>query len=584
MDEIFEMEFTMKKTIRIIIPIALVLAIILCSAWYLLIYDREFTRDIFVAGARFSENQGNHELATWLYSIAYSHAGNSDDVALELAQQYKDIGNFTKAEYTLSNAIANGGGIDLYIALCKTYVEQDKLLSALDMLNGITDPEIRQQIDEMRPEAPTSLPAPGYYRQYISVTVDAGSNTLYVSDDGECPSVKDTYTEAIPLRGGETNIHAIAVNEKGLVSPMSVLGYTVGGVIELVEFSDPAMENAIRTTLNVTEEKDLYTDDLWTIKTFTVPANAKDYTDLKHMIHLEELTIENGVSGHLSNIASFSELRKLTVKNTDVSQEELGVIGTLPALEELTLTNAGLSGIAPLSSAVSIKILDLSDNTIRNIDAIKGMSALTALNLHSNAVTDVSALSGNTKLTSLDISSNNLTSLSPLSGLSTLTSVNASTNVLTDLGDIGKLKGLKSLFLSSNKLTNVAAIAALTELTELNISTNELADITALSTLNKLTNFDFSGNKITAIPKFSKDCALVTISGSNNQISTLEPLSGLENLNIVNMDYNTEISTVQPLANCPVLIKVNVFATKVTEVTVLTDQSIEVNFNPVQDR
>ena len=62
----------------------------------------------------------------------------------------------------------------------------------------------------------------------------------------------------------------------------------------------------------------------------------------------------------------------------------------------------------------------------------------------------------------------------------------------------------------------------------------------------------------------------------------MKKLEDLTVEDIVDMDYNKEISSVAPLKNCPVLIRVNVYATKVTEVTVLTDQSIEVNFNPVQ--
>ena len=42
----------MKKIVRILIPVVLVLAIVLCLAWYLFIYDREFTRDILLQQAR----------------------------------------------------------------------------------------------------------------------------------------------------------------------------------------------------------------------------------------------------------------------------------------------------------------------------------------------------------------------------------------------------------------------------------------------------------------------------------------------------------------------------------------------------
>ena len=128
----------MKRAIRILIPICIAIAILFCMAWYLMIYDRDFTRDVLLSSARFFENQGNHAISVWLYDLAYNQAEHNDDVAIELAQQYISSGNYSRAEYTLSNAIADGGGIDLYIELCRIYVEQDKLLDAVNMLANIT--------------------------------------------------------------------------------------------------------------------------------------------------------------------------------------------------------------------------------------------------------------------------------------------------------------------------------------------------------------------------------------------------------------------------------------------------------------
>ena len=53
-----------------------------------------------------------------------------------------------------------------------------------------------------------------------------------------------------------------------------------------------------------------------------------------------------------------------------------------------------------------------------------------------------------------------------------------------------------------------------------------------------MTKLDFSYNQVTQLPEFATDCALVTIDGSHNLIKSLEPLSGLEALNGVYMDYN----------------------------------------------
>ena len=573
----------MKKFIRIIIPVILAIAIVLCMAWYLFIYDRTFTRDVLLGFARYSEGQGHHSTAAWFYSLAYSQASDNDAVAIELANQYKSSGNYTKAEYTLSNAIQDGGGIELYIALCKTYVEQDKLLDAVAMLDNVTNPDIKEQLSTLRPKSPSATPDPGFFNQYISVTLTTENGTIYATTDKQYPSTaKNAYAEPIALADGENTIYALTVSDNGLVSPLSIIGYTVGGVIEEMVFADSAVETEVRKLLDAADDEVLYTNDLWTIKSFTVPAKAKSYADLKHMPFLESLRIEKGISDELKILTYLQNLQQLYIVGTAVSQEQLTTVGSLSHLKELTLQNCSLSDIAPLEGAKSLIRLDLSGNTIRNIDALKSMSVLSELYLQQNVLVDVSALAGLTALTKLNISSNAITSLAPISGLTALTWLDAGTNSITELGNISSLSALTYLSLKSNKLTNVTAIGKCNKLIELDISTNQLTDISGIEKLTKLQTFDFSYNQVTKLPPFPNNCALITINGSNNNISNLDPLGGLENLNNVHMDYNKKISSVKPLADCPVLVEVNVYGTKVNNVSVLTNQGIIVNYDPVK--
>lgn len=571
----------MKRAMRILIPILLAIVLVGCLIWYLFVYDTDFTRDLLLSQARYFESHGSHSLSQWFYDRAYAHANQDEDVAIELAEQYKSAGNYTKAEYTLANAIADGGTAKLYIALCKTYVEQDKLLDAVNMLNSISDTAIKAELDARRPAAPAAVQAPGFYTQYISVEIQSEGGTLYVSTDGEYPSVsKDPYTEPITLSGGETTIYAVSVGEDGLVSPLSVFGYTVGGVVEPVAFSDASVEAEIRRILSVSESKVLYTNELWEITAFTMPQDAKSYADLTLLPYLTSLTIENGVSQELMNIAALPVLEELTLVNCHPDEQVLSAIATLPNLERLTLKDCGLSTIEPLAAAQGLRYLDLTENNVRNISAISSMSKLEELLMSSNALTDLSALSGLSSLTRLDVSYNSLTSLAPLSSVRSLTWLDAGNNTISTLGDIGTLVNLSSLSLAHNELSDVAQLASCTALTELNLSNNALTDITSLSTLVNMQTFRFAYNSVTAIPAFPKDCALVTIDGSYNMLTSLEPLAELESLNQVSVDYNEGITSLDSLTYCPNLYLVNAFGTGVTDASALTSQSIIVNFDP----
>ena len=572
----------MKKTLKILIPIVLVLTIILSCCWYLFSYDQEFTRDALVSIARFCENKGYNSTATWFYNCAYAQLGDNDSVAIELAQQYKKSGNYTKAEYTLRNAIQDGGGIDLYIELCAIFVEQDKLLDAVNMLGNITDTSIKEQLEQMRPLAPTSSHESGQYNQYITVSVSATSGTLYVSKDGEYPSIHtDRYIDPIALDEGENRMYAVCVADNGLVSPLSVFGYTIGGIIKPVTFADPAVETLVRELLMIEAPTVINTNDLWKIKEFTVPANAKDYSDIALMTYLEKLTIEKAASSQLTKLSGLSELIELRINDSDLSHDELTAIGNLPKLKLLTLSDCGLSAITPLAKATQLEYLDLSSNAVRNLEPLNQLTNLKELHLQHNAVESLSGLSSLKALTTLDVSYNALTSLDGIFALNTLTYLNAEHTAITQVTGIGTLSALQDLNLKANKLSDISETAACVELRTLNIAENSITDITKLNQLVLLETLNFSMNSVTTIPTWSKNCALVTIDGSNNKIKSLEPLSGLKSLNKVYMDYNADISSVNELAKCPLLVEVNVYGTKVKSVSELTKQSVIVNYNPV---
>ena len=572
----------MNKIIRTILPIFLALVIILCTAWYLFVYDRPFTIDILLSCARHSESQGNHEIATWLYNLAYSQANDDDSIAIELADQYKASGNYTKAEYTLVNAIADGGGAELYIALSKTYVEQDKLLDAVTMLNQISNKEIKKTLESMRPKAPTVTPDAGFYRQYIPVTVKADTSMLYVTVDGSYPSTQNPDSNhTINLVDGINTISAIAVADNGLVSPLSKFEFTVGGVIKEVQFVDKAVELEVRRILSLSEDQPIFTNQIWTILDFVMPTDAASYADLLHFSYLEKLVIEDGIPTHIPYLKGLVGLKELKICDTGISSGDLAVISALPELEKLTLQNCNLSNIDPLTTAKKLRYLDLDNNILRNIDALSQMVQLTELYLQRNALVDLSALSSLTNITKLNVSANALTSLSPIAALSKLTDLDASTNTITSLENLSNLSSLTNLNLAHNHLTDISALSTCTALTELNVSNNMVESVDCIISLNNLMYVDFSFNKVKTLPKLVNS-PLVSVNGANNQISNIDNLAALKQLNTVNMDYNASLKSITALADCRNLVQVNVYGTKVTNVTALTNNGIIVNYNPVQ--
>lgn len=570
----------MKKMTRIMVPLLLVLLIIASIGWYLFVYDRDFTRDTLLSQARFHDLHGNSRISAMCYNMAYSFSNHDENVAIELADQYKADGNYTKAEYTLTTAINDEPTPELYIALSKTYVEQDKLLDAVNMLDNISDAKIKAQLQAQRPSAPAANHEPGYYSQYMDVYLTSSAGTIYYTTNGEYPSTADeAYAAPISLPAGETTIYTISVDTNGLVSPLTVLGYTITGVIEEVTFTDPAMETAIRTLISADAEDTVYTNELWEITEFTVPEGVVNFGDLSLMPYLTKLTIQNQQIDSLTCLSSLSKLKTLDLTGSRFPVDELNVLAGLPSLSDLTIAECNISTIEGLNGAQSLRYLDLNSNTVRNLDALNTMTTLTNLNLNHNAVTDLSALANLGSLERLEISYNAVTTLTPLASCVKLTSLNADNNQLTNLDGISNLTLLTNLSVDYNDLTDVSSLAGLTALTNLSIASNKITDISSLAALTKLEIFDFSSNQIEALPVWPDGCALQTIDGSYNALTSIDSLKNMQSLAYVYMDYNV-LTNIDAIADCFCLVQVNVFGNEISDVSKLRDHDIIVNYDP----
>lgn len=570
----------MKKLIHFLVPLLLVILVIVSIGWYLFVYDRAFTRDILLQQARNNDLKGNTSLSSWFYNMAYSFSGQDENVAIELANQYKASGNYTKAEVTLSKAIRDGATKELYTALCKTYVEQDKLLDAVSMLANIPDASIKAELEAMRPTAPEADYPSGYYSQYISVALSSSEGTLYYTTDGDYPSIADApYSAPIELPLGETQIYAISVGDNGLVSPVTILGYTIGGVIEPAFFMDTSMEQAIRTALGYDADHVLYTNDLWQITELEVPTEATTLEDLSYLTYLESLTVSGRNMSNLQNFEGLTHLKKLNLSGCRFPAESLATIAELPQLTELNISNCGLSTLSGLEKATSLKILNAGNNTIRNLEPLSGMGQLTELYLQHNAVTDLTVVGSLSNLSVLDVSYNALNSIAPLSGSIRLTKLNAANNQISDVSTASSLPILEELQLDYNSLSDISGLSGCTNLTTLTVSNNQITDLSAIAGLSKLQKLNFSYNSVSALPEFSGDSAMQVIDGSYNALESIDSIAKMADISYVYMDYN-KLTSVDALADCFHLVQINVYGNAIPSVSALTEHDILVNYDP----
>jgi len=554
----------MKKALKILIPVILVIAILVTACWFFLFYNRTLTVDLLLNGAVSMSSRGRYERAVTYYDLAWKLMPNDIDIPLNLAETYVAADNFTKAEYTLVSAISsNPDQAELYEALCRTYVAQDKLLDAVQMLDRITVPEVKEYLDALRPAAPAVLPESGYYTEYIEVQVQSPEDRVYVTTDGEYPSSdNDLYTDTLTMPSGESTIIALAVNDQGLVSTASVSGYTIGGVVEPVTLNDAAINEAVRQLLGLNASDTIMSDDLWSVTALQLPESVEDLSDLTHFTGLRSLSIQNVSGMDMSILAQMVSLQGLDLSGCTISSNTLEAIGSLTELRTLILDSCALTDISQFSSLTKIVDLDLSNNSITDISVLSLMLDLESVSLTNNPLESIAGLTTCSALKHVAITNCGITSIGPLAEKGELLSIHAANNQISDLTPLEHCTKLETLVVSNNLIENISV----------------------LGSLHDLKTFDGSTNTITAIPDFDEEkSTLVRFSANYNQIEDLSGLSGIDSLNYVELDYNL-ISDIHPLIDNYNLVKVDVWDNPIPDVAEaikpFEESSIIVNYNP----
>ncbi len=557
----------------------LVLALLCGVVWYFLSFNPSLTAGLLANWGAASYKNGNTDWAIRCYSWANKLDPEDQDISMTLAGIYEDQGNYTKTEYTLVNAISKGGDEQVYRELCRIFVAQDKLLDAVEMLDHIADPGIYEALSAQRPAAPGTDAAPGTYNQYISVSL-MGSGELYYATGADYPTTANPYSSSIPLELGENTVSALCVGDNGLVSPLSVFSYTIGGVVETVKLNDPALDTYVRELLGRSSTTyELTTADLWSIEEMVIPAGVVDFSQMGYFTGLLRLTIEGRKDLDISFLSQMPKLSCLNLKGCTLDPQQLSVIAGLSYLQELNISGCGLSTLAGLSGMSTLVTLDASVNSISDLSPLMGNNGLTTVHLQHNALSSFGALEGLKELTELDLSNNSISDFSSVATCQKLERLNISNNLLAGFSGISRLTMLKELDASHNKLVEISGIGDCMSLEKVNISNNLLTVMDELAVLPKLSELDLSYNDIVIIPDFPDSSVLATFNGCHNFFEDVSGLANLSSLCYVYLDYNN-VADISALATCHNLVQVNVFRTNVEDVTALENMDVVISYNP----
>lgn len=555
----------MKYTLKIFLIVLLIVAILAAACWFFLVQRADLTMSVFAHWADRFYDAGRYARAASFYQIACRLAPENANLPIRLAQAYTSLGNYTKAEYTLVNAITeNPESVELYVALSKAYIAQDKILDAEQMLSRITSETVKAQIDALRPNAPVISPESGYYSEYIDVSVSATGGTPYAALNKDYPSIEtDAYETPITLSGGESKIVVVTVAENGLVSDAVYAGFTIGSVVERVTLSDAALDSYVRELLGKDATSALMSDELWEIEELVLPAGVQDLSDLTRFAGLKSLTIQDTAILDFSVLGQLTTLETLDLSGSTLASYVLDTIGTLPELKTLILQSCAITSINSFVGLSNLEYLDLTNNSVSDLTAITALEHLKDLYLTNNPVNSISYLNSCLELERLHIEN---------CGVSRLTSIAGNTSI-------------QELYASNNEISDISVLSDCVSLSVLDVSNNHVKDVSVLTSLPELTYFLAENNQIETLPAFDVEtCKLVRINVNNNQLTDLSPLKGLQSLNFIFADYN-QISDISGLEDCPLLTQLDLWDDPVDEeqVKALQDIGRIVNYNPMYE-
>lgn len=376
---------------------------------------------------------------------------------------------------------------------------------------------------------------------------------------------------------------------------------------------EPSLQQAVANALGVAE-RDL-TAKLVEEKLIRLEANNRQIRDLSGLEiakNIEYLVLRNNLIQDLKPIQNLSKLRKLdlhgnrlkdlsslvplsgkvvkekitqlqsTVKENSLSENEraqalLELSESIELLQsgkwslrELNLSNNRLLGLSGIGNFKFLSHLDVSQNSLIDLEGISRLSNLVSFFAHGNELGRIEEYvdrnrnksfdngepftdeSGNGKrdidplielnnlsnLVDLHLYDNRLKSINLIGELPSLSTFLLSGNQISDLKPLEKFHNLSQLSIANNRVFNLDGLQTLEKLQRLNLAENHICDLRPLRSLKSLHSLDLHSNIITDTYELTNLVELRSLGLSHNLLSDPLPVLRLGSLSNLSLSHN----------------------------------------------
>lgn len=213
--------------------------------------------------------------------------------------------------------------------------------------------------------------------------------------------------------------------------------------------------------------------------------NIEEISDLKHLSRLAYLNLRDN---NIKKISVISELERLVYLNLHSNHqiETIEPIKHLIHLEELILENISVGEeVTHLTYLVKLHRLNLENTDISCIEALRGLTYLRVLDLSYNRITSIDAIKEFTLLKKLNLRNNEVANIESLAFLVQLRYLNLHSNSeIESVESLRYLTNLETLIIRNISLTNQEHVFEnLVNLNDLNVSDTNIQDTSVFNRL-----------------------------------------------------------------------------------------------------
>ncbi|MFV0424820.1 MAG: leucine-rich repeat domain-containing protein [Bacilli bacterium] len=252
----------------------------------------------------------------------------------------------------------------------------------------------------------------------------------------------------------------------------------------------------------------------------TVYLDRNELTDisaLSNMIALDRVTVYSNNIEDLSPLGTLQNLSYLSMALNPVTDADqvYNIVDNISGVQILDLTGLPVAEETLISLKKQRGLMQLGLNSTeisdQDLEIIGEYSALNYLHLNDNQIVDVSPLSS-LNLFMLNLNNNQITDISALSNMKILYYLYLNNNDISDISPLSNLSNLYELYLAGNRITDISSIGDMnSQIKKLDISNQEIIleeeivyepkifDLSTNLYTNTGSNIDFTSNFIYAI-------------------------------------------------------------------------------------